>query len=79
MITEAAFIEMVTREFADTIDAEIHPESRILDDLGMDSLELLRLMLLAESLVPGFELPPQLDLKDVAIRDIHHYLLQYQS
>jgi len=45
----------------------------VIDDLGFDSLDLLHLMVLLETMLPNFELPEQLDLDDLTLLDAYHY------
>jgi acyl carrier protein len=76
MMPEDDFLALLRREFSESVEARIDKSSRLIDDLALDSLELIRLLLIAESLVPGFDLPEQLELADVTVGDVYHYMAQ---
>jgi hypothetical protein len=66
------FVELFGFEFdipAERIDAD----ALLVDLIQLDSLEQLRLALFMEMLLPACELPEQLALEDIRVRDIYHY------
>ncbi len=72
-LTEAEFCGSLDREFEDIRPpGSFRPDSRLVDDLQLGSLDLLRLVIFVESLAP-IELPEQLDPADATVRDMYHY------
>ncbi len=73
LLSEGEFYRALDAEFGD-----LHPpgtfnrEARLVDDLHLDSLDLLRLTIFVESLAP-IELPEQMDPADVTVGDLYHY------
>jgi acyl carrier protein len=53
---------------------EVGPGDRVVTDLGLDSLDLME-VLLAVSEHSDRVLPEQMDLGDVTVDDLFHYLL----
>jgi acyl carrier protein len=55
---------------------DLAPSTRLVEDLGFDSIAMFELILLLEDLA-GFEIPEQVasDLKDLG--DVHHYTAAY--
>lgn len=54
-----------------------HPvsgEQRLVEDLAFGSEEMHQLYAVLDRILPGYELPEQLDLADARLRDVHHYL-----
>lgn len=67
------FVDALRLELEDEIDpSSIIPEARLIADLDLDSLQLLRVAAFVESLAPII-LPDQLDPADATIGDLHHY------
>lgn len=69
---EERFLSAFADEFGldrSTLDVS----QKLATDLHFDSLDLLRLSGLLEMLLPGFELPEQMAVEDVAIQDVCYY------
>jgi hypothetical protein len=66
------FVDRFSFEFDIPVE-QLDPDVLLVSTFNLDSLELLRLRLFLEMLVPGLELPDQLSLDDVRLRDVYHY------
>jgi len=51
--------------------ARITGDELLIDDLELDSFDLFRLVLLAEALLPGIELPIGVDVRQLRLRDVY--------
>lgn len=71
MLDLAGFCELLRAEF-DLDDAHALPSMSLVGDLGFDSFELFRVLILMESILPGFELPAQFDVQGINVRDLYH-------
>lgn len=79
LLTEAEFCEVLDVEFEDIrAPGSFKPGARLVDDLHLDSLDLLRLVIFVESLAP-IELPDQLDPSDATVGDLYHYYVTLSS
>ncbi len=65
------FVDLIRIEFAELPAELFTPDSRIIEDLGLDSLELFRLLGLVESLAP-IELP-DIELKDLTLEGVYFF------
>ena len=75
-MTDDDLIAAVCSEFG-LARGDVSSESKLVDDLSFDSIELLRLAVVIDELAPGFSMPEQLAVEDIAIRDIAHYIRRW--
>lgn len=67
------FLDALRSEFEGELDPDrIDLRARLIDDLELDSLQVLRLVVFVESL-GDIELPDDLDLGDASLGDLHYY------
>jgi hypothetical protein len=71
-ISFSIFVDRFSFEFDIPVE-QLDPEALLVSTFDFDSLELLRLRLFLEMLLPGFELPDQLSLDDLRLQDVYHY------
>lgn len=70
LLDRATFCSRLANEFA--VEVSVAGTAKLIDDLGFDSIECLRLCVYIESEY-GVRLPEQLDYESVTIDDIWHY------
>lgn len=52
----------------------VRPTDLLVADLGMDVIQLMQVTCHLEALRPGCRLPTQMDIEDVRVADLHHFL-----
>jgi acyl carrier protein len=67
------FRTLFREEFVDD-GRRFDDRSRLVDDLGFDSIELSRLAMLLEDVCPGFQFPEDVDLREVCVEDVFYFL-----
>lgn len=51
----------------------LRPTDRLTVDVDLDELSLARLVMAIQDVNPHFDLPSQLDVRDVTLADLHHF------
>lgn len=51
----------------------LRASDRVLADLGFDEIAMARLVFGLQALNPSFEVPDQVDLRDLCLGDLHHF------
>lgn len=73
LLSEVEFVDVLRLEFEGDLPPEIiEPDAHLIGDLGLDSLDLIRIVAVVESLAP-IEIPEDLPVEDATIRDLYHY------
>ena len=73
MISSAQFFRIFGTEFG--VDpADLSETQTLLQDLEFDSFDMLRLMILAESLRPGMTLPEDVDFESVTLGQVIQFV-----
>lgn len=55
-------------------DRPVVPTDRLIADLHLDDLQLFQLACHLESIRPGCRIPSQMDVEDVSVADLDHFL-----
>lgn len=69
-------LDEFVREFARKLDLEarlVRADSKLTEDLDLDSLDLVEALMLAEEIWPEGRWPEQLAVSDARVVDIYHY------
>lgn len=73
LLSEVEFLDVLRVEFEGELPPEaIEPEAHLIGDLDLDSLDLIRIVAVVESLAP-IDIPEDLPVDDATIRDLFHY------
>lgn len=51
----------------------LHPTDRLVHDVELDELSMAQLVLAIQDVNPYFDLPPQLDVAEITLADLHHF------
>jgi hypothetical protein len=51
----------------------LRPTDRLVEDVALDELSLAQLVLAIQDVNPHFDLPGQLDVRDITMADLHHF------
>ena len=73
MLSFEQFVVLVARDFDRQLNC-LTPRARLVQDLSMDSLDLLRLMILCEALSPGFDVPDDVDADELTVGSVYEAL-----
>ena len=71
---KSRFMTIARKEFG-YAEESFDPDAGLINDLGFDSIEFLRLGLLVEALVPGSELPVDLDFQSLTFGVVFELVL----